>query len=182
MRLIILGGPGAGKSTQAERLCIELGITRISTGDILLEAIAQDTALGRQVQSYVEQGKLAPDEIMIEFIRQRLQQSDVSSGWLLDGYPRTAFQAEELDFLLDDLTQKLNWAIWLNVPEAVLVERSLMRSRVDDQIEAVQRRIRALHEQTIPMLDYYDRRQRLLRVNGEQTPEQVQAEIQQAIA
>ncbi|MGB3519332.1 MAG: nucleoside monophosphate kinase, partial [Elainellaceae cyanobacterium] len=103
MKLIILGGPGAGKGTQASQLCQFLSIPHISTGTILREAIAAHSDLGKQVQSYVAQGEFVPDKIMIELIRQRLQQPDSQQGWLLDGYPLTAFQAEELDFLLDSL-------------------------------------------------------------------------------
>lgn len=177
MRLIILGGPGAGKGTQTALLCSHLGIPGICTGDILRQAIASQNPLGIQAQSYVEKGELVPDSMMIEFMRQRLQQPDIKGGWLLDGYPRTAFQAEELDFLLEDLGQHLDWAIWLEVPESVLISRSLERSRPDDQPEIVQRRLELFQERTIPILEYYEHRQRLLTVNGNQTPEQVQHDI-----
>lgn len=181
MRLVILGGPGAGKGTLAARLCSQLSIPGIATGDILRQAIATATPLGLQAQPYVEKGELVPDPNMIEFMRQRLLQPDVTAGWLLDGYPRTAFQAEELDFLLDDLGQHLDWAIWLEVPESVLMSRSLERSRPDDLPEIVQRRIDLFQERTIPILEYYEHRQRLLTVNGDQTPEQVQHEILQKL-
>ncbi len=191
MRLVILGGPGAGKGTQAQQLCRQLSISEISTSNILREAIASQTELGRQAQVYVEKGELVPDEILIEFMRQRLLQPDIASGWLLEGYPRTAFQAEELDFLLDDLEQHLNWAIYLEVPVSVMMNRSIERSRtakdlpftgdvrLDDYPEIVQRRIDLFHERTIPILEYYDYRQRLLTINGDQSPEQVQQEILQ---
>ena len=118
---------------------------------------------------------------MIMLMRQRLQRVDAASGWVLDGYPRTAFQAEELNFLLDELGQRLDWAIWLEVPEAVLMARSRARSRLDDQPEAVQRRIELLHERTVPILDYYDYRKKLLRVDGNQTPERVEQDIKDAL-
>ncbi len=188
MRLVILGGPGAGKGTQAERLRHDLGTVWISTGDILRAAIAvQDsdgesqTELGRQAQQYVARGELVPDEIMIEFIRQRLLRPDVSQGWLLEGYPRTAFQAEELDFLLDDLKQQLDYAILLDVPPAVLVERSLGRARADDTPETIQRRIDLYQECTLPLLEYYEFRDRLLRINANQAIDQVQQEILQKL-
>ncbi len=182
MKLVILGGPGAGKGTQATLLCQQLGITTISTGDILRQAIADpqtsdQAALAKRAKPYLDHGELVPDPSMIEFIRWRLQQGDVDQGWLLDGYPRTAFQAEELDFLLDDLTQQLDWAIWLEVSEPVLIDRCLGRSRSDDQLDVVQRRIQVLYESTLPMLDYYDYRQRLLRIDGEQPIEQVADDI-----
>ncbi len=181
MRLVILGGAGAGKGTQAQLLCSKLGIPGISTGDMLLSAIASQTELGLQAKPYLDQGELVPDELMIEFMRQRLLQPDAQNGWLLDGYPRTAFQAEELDFLLDDLGQKLNWAIWLDVPESLMLTRSAQRGRSDDQPEIIQRRIALFHERTLPILEYYQPRQKLLKINGNQPPEQVNQDIWQKL-
>lgn len=177
MRLVILGGPGAGKGTQAMRLCGYLQIPLISTGDMLRKAIAQQTDLGRQAQPYVTKGELVPDETMIQLIRDRLLMPDASAGWLLDGYPRTAFQAEELDFLLDDLQQHLNWAIWLDVPESIMNDRCLGRSRGDDLPDVVKRRITLFHERTLPIVEYYDRRQRLLKINGNHQADLVHQEI-----
>lgn len=184
MRLVILGGPGAGKGTQAGMLCPQLGIRPISTGDILRTAIAakdsdgeSQTELGRQAQQYVERGELVPDPIMIQFIRQRLLAADVAGGWLLDGYPRTAFQAEELDFLLDDLGQQLTFAIWIDVPAPVLLDRSIARARLDDQPDLIHRRIALFEERTRPLLDYYEFRDRLIQVKGDQPPEQVTRDI-----
>lgn len=177
MKLVILGGSGSGKSTQAEKLCRHFDIPQISTGEILRQAIANLSDLGCHAQPYVTKGELVPDEMMIELIRLRLKQPDVTGGWVLEGYPRTAFQAEELDFLLDDLGQKLDWAIYLQVPEAIMVSRSLGRSLPDDQPEIVQRRVEIFYDRTIPILEYYDRRRRLLTVNGDQIPEMVQQNI-----
>ena len=192
MRLVILGGPGAGKGTQARKLCRQLAISEISTSDILRRAIASQSELGRQAQVYVDKGELVPDPLLIEFMRNRLLQDDAKgTGWLLEGYPRTAFQAEELDFLLDDLGQRLDWAIYLEVPESVMMNRCLGRSltpnpkvntsvkhsRPDDQPEIVQRRINLFYERTIPILEYYGYRKRLLTINGDQLPEQVEQEI-----
>lgn len=178
MRLLILGGAGAGKSTQAHLLCTHLQIPLISVGEILRQAIAHSSELGQQAQTYVDQGELIPDQIMIEFIHQRLLQADVSTGWLLEGYPRTAFQAEELDFLLESLQQQLNWAIYLKVPESVMVERSLARSLTDDQPEIIERRLQLFQERTLPILEYYGWRDRLLTINGDQPQATVQQEIQ----
>jgi adenylate kinase len=182
VKLVILGGSGSGKSTQAQRLGDFFCIPLISTGATLRESLNGNHAghtytelkeLLRIAQPYVEKGELVPDEMMIEFIQVRLKQADVNKGWILEGYPRTAFQAEELDFLLDELAQRLDWAIYLQVPEAVMVSRSLGRSLPDDQPEIVQRRIELFYDRTIPILEYYDRRRRLLTINGDQSPEHV---------
>ena len=177
VRLVILGGPGAGKGTQAQLLCSNLSIPLLAVGDILREAIADDTDLGKLAVSYVETGELVPDPIMIEFFRRRLLLWDVFNGWVLEGYPRTAFQAEELDFLLDDLAQQLDWAIWLKVPTEVLLSRSIQRDRSDDEPEILQRRLDLFEEQTLPILDYYEYRNKLLTINGDRAPEQVQQDI-----
>lgn len=177
MRLVILGGSGAGKSTQAQGICRHFAIERISTGDVLRSAIEDNTMLGRHAQPYVQKGELVPDELMIEFIRMRLTKSDLEKGWVLEGYPRTAFQAEELDFLLSDLDQELKWAIYLQVPQAVMVNRSLGRSLPDDQPEIVQRRVELFYDRTVPILEYYDRRRRLLTIDGDQPKDRVQQAI-----
>ncbi len=181
MRLVILGGPGAGKGTQANKLCNHFQIPLVSTGDILREEITAETELGKKAEPYVAKGELVPDIIMIEFVRDRLLQPDTRNGWLLDGYPRTAFQAEELDFLLDTLEQKLDWAIFLNVPEDVLMQRCQNREkwRNDDAPALVKRRIDLFNQRTIPLLEYYEyrQRQRLIAVHGDKTPEAVFQEI-----
>lgn len=177
MRLVILGGTGSGKGTQTAKLCDRLNIVTISTGDILRRGIATGTDLGKQAQSYVNQGELVPDELMIQFIQERLLEPDVKTGWIVEGYPRTAFQAEELDFLLDKLQQKLDWAIHLQVSEAVIIERSLNRGLLDDRVETIERRIQNFQESTIPILEYYSYRHRLLSIDGEQSPDVVQQEI-----
>lgn len=184
MRVVILGGPGAGKGTQGTWLCQQLGIAWISTGEILRAAIAPrdsdgdcQTTLGRQVRSYVERGELVPDEMMIQFIQQRLARADVQSGWVLDGYPRTAFQAEELDFLLEQLEQKLDYALFLEASVDTLMARSLARARADDTPEAIQRRLEAFQERTIPLLEYYEMKGQLIYINAERPIETVRQEI-----
>ncbi len=181
MRLVILGGPGAGKGTQANWISNQIQIPCIATGEVLRTAIANQTLLGEKAEPYVQIGELVPDEIMIEFIRQRLLQPDVKPGWLLDGYPRTAFQAEELDFLLEDLQQRLNWAIYLNVSNSILKSRSLQRSRTDDTPEIIERRIQLFEQRTIPILEYYSFRGRLLEIDGNQSLQQVQQDILAAL-
>ncbi len=188
MRLVILGGPGAGKGTQAQLLCQKRNISLVSTGDMLRQAIASQTELGRQAQVYVEKGDLVPDPLLISFMRDYLLQPEIAGCWLLEGYPRTAFQAEELDFLLDELGQQLHWAIYLQVPESVMISRSLGRShnsqgiaakdsRPDDQPEILRRRINLFNERLPLLLEYYSYHNRLLMIDGQQSPEQVHQEI-----
>lgn len=177
MRLVVLGGSGSGKSTQAQNLSKYFNIPIISTGEILRQAISSLDELGRNAQSFVQNGELVPDEMMIDLIRNRLRQPDISSGWIVEGYPRTAFQAEELDFLLDDLKQNLTWAVYLQVPETVMVNRSLGRSQPEDQPEIIQRRVNLFYERTVPILEYYQHRSLLLTINGDQSPEAVKENI-----
>ncbi|MBW4631456.1 MAG: nucleoside monophosphate kinase [Iphinoe sp. HA4291-MV1] len=177
MRLVILGGSGAGKSTQAQGLCRYFNIPLISSGEILPDAMTFFPNLGHLTQPYVETGELVLDEITIESIHTQLKKPDFNCGWVLEGYPRTTLQAEELDFLLDNIGHNLDWAIYLQVPQAVMVSRSMGRSLSDDQPEIVQRRVEIFYDLTIPILEYYDRRRRLLTINGDQSPEIVQQNI-----
>ncbi|MDJ0772734.1 MAG: nucleoside monophosphate kinase [Mastigocoleus sp. MO_167.B18] len=181
MRLLILGGSGSGKSTQAEMLSMNLNIPIISTGEILRKAISNFSDLGVRAQPYLETGELVPDEMMIELIRNRLKQPDLQYGWLLEGYPRTAFQAEELDFLLDELGQQLNWAIFLKVSETTMRNRCLQRSLPDDQPEIIDRRIKLFYDCTVPILEYYDWRHRLLKIDGDRTSQEVELSIMNLI-
>ncbi len=189
MRLILLGGSGAGKGTQAARLSQRLSLPTLSTGDLIREAMTADSKasealaeLANQAKPYVEKGELVPDPLMIAFIRQRLQQPDMAQGWILEGYPRTAFQAEELDFLLEKLGQGVDQAVWLEVSREVLVERSLARSRSDDDLAVVQRRIDNLEEFTKPLQDYYGYKKRLLMVDGSQSANVVEQQIVERLA
>ncbi len=177
MRLIILGGPGSGKGTQSKKLSDHFGIPSISTGDVLRAEIAADSKLGQEVSETLAKGELVSDTLMINFIKERLQQPDATHGWILDGYPRTAFQAEELDFFLEALNTRVNYAVWIELPTHILIERSEHRAAIDDNPDALRRRIETLAEITIPMLEYYDYRQRLLRIDGNQPPDDVKRDI-----
>ena len=182
MRLVMLGGTGAGKGSQTARICDRFNITSISMGDILRNNIASKTDLGTQAQAYVEAGELVPDNLMIQLIQQRLAQPNVSDGWILEGYPRTAFQAEELDFLLGKMKQKLDWAIYLKVSEEVMTQRALNRGLEGDVVEVVRRRIQNFLESTIPLLEYYAYAQRLLTIDGEKSLDNVEREIMSSLA
>lgn len=181
MRLVLLGGTGAGKGTQATLLCERFGLLSIATGSVLREAIEARTELGQQVSAYVDRGELAPDDIMIALMKEQITRPEASGGWLMDGYPRTAFQAEELWILLDRLKQPLDYAIWLEVPTETLVQRALERARADDRPEAIERRINVFQERTLPILEFYSYRKRLLRIDGMQSPEQVHQQIAEKV-
>lgn len=182
MKLVILGGPGAGKGTQCNRLSQYLKIPKVSVGEILRQAIANQTRLGLSAKSYVEKGELIPDELMIKFMRMRLQESDTENGWVMEGYPRNAFQAEELDFLLEELGQNLDKAIYLHASDEVLKQRSFQRGLVDDTLEIIERRIEIFKERTLSMLDYYDYRNMLVTIAAQEDAEKVTAEILAKIA
>ncbi len=123
MRLIFLGPPGSGKGTQTELLAQEQGIPKISTGDILREAVRQGTALGRKARSYMDAGELVPDEVMVALIAERIKQDDCRDGFLLDGFPRTIHQAEAFDEILQQASIQVDAAISLEVQREVLIER-----------------------------------------------------------
>ncbi|MEM9906309.1 MAG: nucleoside monophosphate kinase, partial [Cyanobacteria bacterium P01_D01_bin.44] len=119
MRLILLGGPGSGKGTQAQKLSQQFSVPWISTGEVLRAEVDAGSDLGKKVETLLASGELVPDEMMIAFVKKRLQAVDAAKGWVLDGYPRTAFQAEELDFFLDSVQQAVDYAVWLEVPAHV---------------------------------------------------------------
>ncbi|MBZ8179695.1 adenylate kinase [Oscillatoria salina IIICB1] len=181
-RLIFLGAPGAGKGTQAGRLASSLEIPHISTGEILRNAIKENTLLGQKAQKYVDAGELVPDELILDLIRERLSQSDAREGWILDGFPRNVTQAEFLLQLLAGLGQKYDWVLNLEVPDEVLVERLLKRGRLDDTEETIRRRLDVYREQTEPLIDFYRQRQLLQSIDGDRHPEQVTESLLEAIA
>ena len=169
-RLIFLGAPGAGKGTQAQILAESMGIPHISTGDILRAEVKEQTELGLQAKSYMNKGELVPDSLLLDMIRGRLTQANASKGWILDGFPRNASQAEFLDKLLTEIKQSYDFAINLNVPQERLVERLLNRAtiqnRPDDTEEVIRRRLVIYDEQTAPLIDYYQRKGVFREVDG----------------
>ncbi len=180
-RLIFLGPPGAGKGTQAQNLAHTFKIAHISTGDILRSAVAQETELGLKAKSYMEQGELVPDQLILDLVRDRLQQPDAVSGWILDGFPRNASQAAFLESLLQEINQDCNSVINLEVPDDVIIERLLSRGRQDDNEEVIRHRLEVYREQTTPLIDFYQKRDRLVSVNGNQPVDSVTAALQKAV-
>ncbi|NJR70747.1 MAG: adenylate kinase [Synechococcales cyanobacterium CRU_2_2] len=176
-RLIFLGAPGAGKGTQATVVAQDRQIAHISTGDILRAAVAAKTELGQQADTYMSRGDLVPDELVLGLVKQRLQEADAQAGWILDGFPRNAAQAEALDSLLADIGQSPDHAINLDVPDEILVARLLDRGqaqgRKDDTEEVIRHRLRVYREQTAPLIDFYELVGKLVSVNGDAPVEAV---------
>jgi adenylate kinase len=185
LNILLLGPQGAGKGTQGRLISSEYGIPHIATGDILRSAIAAGTPLGRDVQPLYDAGKLVPDEIMIELIRDRLAEDDTREGFVLDGFPRTAVQAEALDAMLAEIERPLSVVFEFQLPEAVAVERLLRRAheegRVDDTPEAIRMRLHLYRELTEPLIEHYRARGNLVGVHADRPVEDVFAEIQQAL-
>ena len=180
-RLIFLGPPGAGKGTQAKLLADSHNIPHISTGDILRAAVSRQTNLGVKAQEYMDRGELVPDQLVIDLIRERLGQPDAQPGWILDGYPRTVVQADSLDGLLVELSQTCDRAINFDVPDETLIERMLSRGRKDDNEGVIRRRLEVYREQTAPLIDYYQTREKLATIDGSQSMETVAANLNKVI-
>ncbi len=180
--LIFLGPPGSGKGTQAQILSEALDIPHISTGEMLREAIANQTPLGQEAQTYVDQGELVPDSLLLDLIKERLNEADGQKGWILDGFPRNVPQAEFLDKLLQELNKFSEQAINLDVPDEVIIERLLLRGRKDDNEETIRRRLEVYREKTQPVLDYYRQHDRLSSVDGNRQPEEVTSSLKEVVA
>lgn len=164
-RLLVLGPPGVGKGTQAEMLCRALGIPHVSTGVMLRDHVDKGTKLGARAKEIMDSGALVPDEIVIAMVEERLGEADAECGFLLDGFPRTAPQAEALDGVLGP-ERPLQAVINLDAPEEEVVDRILARGRSDDTEQAVRTRFAVYEEQTAPLIQFYESRGLLTRVDG----------------
>ena len=188
MNIILIGPPGSGKGTQAKMIVDRYKVLHVSTGDILRENVRNGTPLGVEAKKFMDAGKLVPDALLIDIIKDRLAKDDVKGGWMLDGYPRTIPQAEALDKILPALGQKINVVLNIDVPDEELVKRVTGRrmckcgatyhvsfnkpkvegkcdacggelyQRADDTEETVKQRLNAYHAQTQPLIDYYNKR------------------------
>jgi len=166
MRIVLLGAPGSGKGTQAERIVEKYQITHISTGDLLRAEVAAGTDLGNKAKEIMESGGLVSDDIMLGMIRSRLSQGDVQNGFMLDGFPRTLAQAEALDDLLAKIGQPLDVVIFFDVDYNEITQRLLARQRADDNEETIRKRLQVYEEQTAPLIDYYKAKGNLRTVKG----------------
>lgn len=180
-RLLIVGPPGAGKGTQAERIVEKLGVPAISTGDIFRANVSNETELGVLAKSYMDKGEYVPDSVTNEMVESRLGEDDAANGFLLDGYPRTVAQVEALDGILEKLGVALDAVILLDVESEAIVQRLLQRGkeqgRSDDNEETIRRRIDVYGEQTTPLIDIYDKRGLVKRVDGMKDIDAVTADI-----
>lgn len=184
MRLLIMGPPGAGKGTQAEFIAKEFGIPHVSTGDLFRANLAQGTALGQEAKKYMDAGEYVPDSVTNGMVRDRLKQSDATSGFLLDGYPRTVAQVGELDGMLAGKSLDKVIVLTANTDEIVarLLNRAKDQGRADDTEEVIRRRLEVYEEQTAPLIDLYKSRGLIVQVDGLGAVNDVTQRIMSAIS
>jgi len=212
LNLILLGPPGAGKGTQAERLQEDFPLAYISSGDLLRAAVAEGTDLGRKAKEYMERGELVPDDVLVGVILEHVQSDEARDGFLLDGFPRTIAQAEALERELQKLGRRLTAVLLIEADEEEIVRRlsgrrisksgrvyhvefdppkhegrcdvdgSPLIQREDDKPETVRKRLQVYREQTSPLIDYYDQRGLLRRFDGSRSPTEVHDHIRATIA
>jgi adenylate kinase len=185
MRVILMGPPGAGKGTQARFIADRLGVPAISTGDIFRANVAEGTPLGVEAERYMDAGDYVPDEVTNAMVRDRVAEEDARDGFLLDGYPRTVAQVEELDDMLGATGNAVDAVIVLTVDDEVLVQRLLNRAhtdgRADDTEDVIRRRQEVYTEQTAPLLAVYEKRGLLFKVDGMGEVDQVTARVFDAL-
>jgi len=203
MRIILLGPPGSGKGTQAKRIEKRFKIPHISSGDMLREAIASETPLGKKAEDYMSRGALVPDNLVIEMILERLSQPDAQKGILLDGFPRTLVQAKALDKALAKNDVQIDYVLLIEVPDEQIIIRNTGRridpvsgkiyhikfkppprriasrliQRPDDNEDALKTRLTKYHADTVPIIPYYEKRGLLRRISGKGTVEEVERRV-----
>ena len=205
VRLVMLGAPGAGKGTQAERFARNRGVPRVSTGDILRDAVQAGSELGRASKAIMESGQLIGDDIMIAIVQERLGRPDAAAGFVLDGFPRTVAQADALDGILRNGPPLV--VVNIEMPEETLIERLTLRricancgwnavpglnacakcggpliQRRDDNVDVVRERLRVYDRDTQPLVEFYEARPTFRSVDGDQTPDAVAADLAAAVA
>ena len=180
-RLLLIGMPGAGKGTQAERLSHAYGIPAISTGDIFRHNVKNETELGKQAKAFMDRGEYVPDSLTNALVRDRLSHEDAKNGFLLDGYPRTADQVAELDDILSSMGEKLDAVVNItaNTDEVVkrLLNRAKEQGRADDTEDVIRRRLEVYEEQTAPLIAIYESRGLVRTVDGLGEVDEVTARI-----
>jgi adenylate kinase len=179
--LVLFGPPGSGKGTQAARLSDDLGFRQLATGDLLREARAAGTELGQRAAEYMDRGDLVPDAVIVAMVQEAIARAD-DAAIVLDGFPRSVPQADALGEVLGGQGRELSGAVLIDVPDDVVVERILARGqgRSDDNPETVRERLRVYHAETAPLVDYYDARGLLRRVDGAGDPDAVYAQVRRS--
>jgi adenylate kinase len=185
MNVLLLGPQGSGKGTQAKRIQAEYGIPHIATGEILRDAIANETELGLRVKPIVESGQLVPDDLMIELIRERLHEDDAQDGFILDGFPRTLPQAQALDEMLADIGRELSIVFGFQLEDQIGIDRMLKRAEIegrkDDTPEAIAKRLELYHRETEPLIGHYRLQGNLVGIHADRPVDVVFSEIQEAL-
>lgn len=184
-RMVLLGPPGAGKGTQAARISERLGVPAISTGDIFRANVAGETELGKQAKQYMDRGEYVPDSVTNAMVKDRIAQEDASEGFLLDGYPRTEAQVNELDAMLAEAGLGLDVVLEITADNEAVVERLLKRAseqnRADDTEPVIRRRLEVYAEQTAPLAALYEAKGLLVRVDGIGAVDEVTERIMTAL-
>ena len=180
MRLVLLGPPGAGKGTQAERICAAHGLVHLSTGDLLRAAVAAQTELGLRAKQAMDAGDLVSDEIVLALVRERLEQPDAAGGFLLDGFPRNTAQAEALDADLG--TKGVELCISMLLDDEEIMRRLLARGRKADQESVIRTRLEVYRDETAPLIAYYEGKKLLRSVDALGTVDEVFERIQAALS
>ncbi|ABG52148.1 Adenylate kinase [Trichodesmium erythraeum IMS101] len=186
VKLVFLGPPGAGKGTQASLIADFYKVPHISTGDILRSNVAERSPLGIKAKDYMDKGDLVPDQLILDMVKERLENPNAQNGWILDGFPRTVTQAEEFFKKYESEGEEAKSSssfhvINLQVPDDVLVARLLSRKREDDQEETIRNRLQVYYQQTQPLIEFYQAREQLIIIDGNNPIETVTNAIKQEV-